>query len=160
MSLCVLLLCLSALARQATTFSDAFGGDTSLNPAIWTTHSTLLKTIARNSASIWIEPRLSFSDAGMTFSGVTGTFQFSGIQSVASFHPPFDASARVTGTMANGNPFVFYVSDASQTRYVSIAGNLNPRNTGYYGINIDGIGRNRYKLYQTPSNRRGLHGFD
>jgi mannan endo-1,4-beta-mannosidase len=123
---------------QRVLLSDRFATDTSLNSALWTTDTPLLRSMAGSVSffftSAWVEPNLSFSAPGMTMSGVTGNYQFTGIQSVNSFVPPFTVWATVTGNVANGNPFEFHLISGDLRQHLSVVGNVGKRNVGYYGM--------------------------
>ncbi len=95
-------------------------------------------------------PSLSFSSAGMTMSGITGTNQYTGIQSVQSFTPPFSAQVTVTGTVAHGDAFYLQLVSADLSEYLNVLGNLNPNNGSNYGINVNADG-NTSVLDTTPA---------
>ncbi|MGA2663907.1 MAG: clostripain-related cysteine peptidase [Nitrososphaerales archaeon] len=125
-----------------------------------------------------LEP--GFSSNGMEVSEVTEKCEIVTVQSVASFTPPFNATAVVAGTVSNGHTFVFAMSSADASSGVSIIGNLNSENCSnlgdcgdptvcgnpfnstispgacYYGIDVKtGAGGGGWagagKLYLTPS---------
>jgi hypothetical protein len=75
--------------RCRAQLSDNFTNDGSLNTDLWTTSSSLLSSLAGEFGSTLIAPTLSFGAAGMTISGVNGDNEIAGVQSLASFQPPF-----------------------------------------------------------------------
>lgn len=149
----------SQSSAEQTLLVDDFPQDSSLNPDVWTTDTPLLKTLGGKTSffisSAWVEPKVSFSNQGMTVSGVSGTYQFTGIQSDQSFSAPFKLQATVMGTVANGNAFELYLVSEDLRQYMSVAGNLNKRNFGYYGTWLSSGSPNTdilsgFNLYPTP----------
>jgi hypothetical protein len=137
-----------------TTFQDAFAKDTTLNTALWGTDTSLLQAVAKADGETLVEPQISFSSSGMTMSGASGTYQFTGVQSQQSFTPPFSLQITAMGTVANGNPFWLDLTSGNTSNYITIAGDLNPNNGGYYGVNLNASDPNftaGVKLYTTPS---------
>jgi hypothetical protein len=119
--------------------ADNFTSDTSLNPNLWVTQSSILTSLARASSSpssTLLNPTLSFGSSGMQMSGVNADYQLTGIQSLPSFTPPFSINTTVMGTVAHGNPFYVYLVNSNLTDYFSLAGNLNP-SSGVPGFWID-----------------------
>jgi uncharacterized protein (TIGR03437 family) len=121
----VVMLLFSQVVRSQ--YSDNFSEDQSLNTALWATDTSLLKMIYSNLS--WVEPHISFSSLGMTMAGVTGTDQYTGVQSTQSFAPPFSVRATVMGTVANGRPFEFDLVDGSLSQTISVWGNVGPVNS-------------------------------
>jgi len=126
------------------TLTDDFENDTALDPAIWAAWSSLLDTIAGYgeggcSGNAFVAPMLSFGPSGMQMSGANNNYEFTGIQSLAAFSPPFTLSTTVTGTIANGNAFELFLSNSNWTQRLPIFGNINLANCGYYGIWIDEV---------------------
>ena len=105
---------------------DNFFEDAGLNPALWMTQSSILTSL---SAMDGFErtPVLAFSPSGMQMSGVRNEREFMGIQSVASFAPPFTFSVNVSGMEQRGIPFEVYLVSADLQQWVSIAGHLGGR---------------------------------
>jgi hypothetical protein len=133
--------------------SDNFTQDSSLNTTLWSYGTSLMKDVAANfyAGPVTLEtPSLSFSGTGMTMKGTTGAGQLTGVQSNQSFTPPFSAQLTVTGTVANGNPFYVQLISADLSQYLVISGNINPNNTGFYGINLNVDGTDSV-LYATPA---------
>jgi hypothetical protein len=134
---------------------DNFTQDSSLNSTLWSANTTLMKAIAANlsgGAATLEVPNLSFSSAGMAMSGVNGAGQFTGIQSNQGFTAPFSTSVTVMGTVANGNPFYLELASADLTQFLTLAGNINPNNTGFYGINLNATGGSfNSLLYSAPA---------
>ena len=134
LSLWAFLLLVAAGKLQAQTLLvDKFSTHSSLNTALWSTGTPLLKTVASQLSSAWVEPVITFSSSGMAMSGVNGTYQFTGIQSNQYLAPPFTATATVMGSVANGDTFELFLANADVSRYVVVDGNLNP-SSGYPGI--------------------------
>ncbi len=133
--------------------SDNFSRDARLNGTLWTTATPLLKGLGHKSEAAWVDPRVAFSAAGMQMSGVTGTYQFTGLQLTESFSPPFSAQVTVMGAVANGNAFVFDVVSDDLSQYITLQGNLNPKNGPYCGINLNSTdpATPSARLYSSPS---------
>jgi hypothetical protein len=133
--------------------SDNFTQDSSLNAALWSTNTTLLMNIAANffAGPVTLEtPSLSFSGSGLTMKGVNGDGEITGIQANQSFTPPFSTQVTVSGTVANGNAFYLVLMSSDLTQDLIVSGNLNPNNTGNYGINLN-VDGNLSVLYATPA---------
>jgi len=136
----ILVLCVSPKAQASAgqvLLSDNFTQDKTLNGTLWTTPTPLLKNLGQKSSAAWVAPQIAFSSAGMAMSGASGIYQFTGIQSTPSFTPPFTTTVTAMGTVADGNPFVFYLVSGDLSQSVSISGNLNPNDSSYYGINLN-----------------------
>jgi len=71
----------------------------------------------------------------MQFSNVTGYFEVSLVQSVQSYAPPFYVSAEVSASADFGNAASLAIVSANGSEGAGIFGNIDPNNTGYYGIN-------------------------
>lgn len=113
-----------APAPMATAaLQDNFFADSGLNPATWQTQSPVLTTLASMSGE-QVLPALAFSPSGMQMSGIRGRGQFMGIQSTASFAPPFTFNATVTGMAQSATPFEIYLVSPDLRQWVSIAGHL------------------------------------
>jgi hypothetical protein len=130
---------------QAQTLLDSFSQDSVLNGSLWSADTLLLRAMAIivGGAGSFQAPTLSFSNAGMTMSGVTGVGQLTGIQSNQSFTPPFSTQVTVMGTVANGNAFAVELANEDLSQYLVAAGNLNPGNIGavrYYGMYLSYTG--------------------
>ena len=114
---------------------DNFFADPGLTPGLWQTQSGLLASLASmNGAQVL--PALSFSPSGMQMSGIGGLRQFMGIQSTASFVPPFTFSATVTGRAQRGIPFEIYLASGDLQQWISIAGHLGGRATGGAAVGL------------------------
>jgi hypothetical protein len=113
---------------------DNFATDTVLNVSQWQTNTPLLAALAQAESSGLVDPRLSFDAFGMKIAGVSGTYQLTGIQSAASFSPPFTARVTVKGTIAHGNAFSFYITNNDLSQGIRLEGNLNPGNGQYRGL--------------------------
>ncbi|MGA2177281.1 MAG: DUF6600 domain-containing protein [Verrucomicrobiota bacterium] len=103
---------------------DNFGLEGGLNPAVWTTASGVLASLAAVHGSAWISPYLAFRPAGMQMSGVNGMGQFTGIQSVAGYVAPFSMTATVSGLSEQAIPFEIYLVSADLRQWLSVAGHL------------------------------------
>jgi hypothetical protein len=133
-------------------FADEFSADTTLNASLWSTTTPFLKSLAQHRNSTLVEPRLSFSAAGMSMSGISGNGQFTGILANKSFGPPFKVQAIVTGVVANGNAFTLELLNQDALPLIAVNGDLNPKNVGtnpYSGINVSA--NVNYVLYATPA---------
>jgi hypothetical protein len=124
---------LSPLAGHAQ-LSDDFTADSGLNTGLWTTSSGLLSGLAAEFNSSLIIPKLSYGAAGMTLSGVNGVNQLAGVQSLASFQPPFTLTTTVTAGQAHGNAYELFLVSADLGQWLNVAGNLNPGNGSYFGV--------------------------
>jgi hypothetical protein len=105
---------------------DSFYADGGLNPNLWQTQSGLLSALASMSGG-QVLPALAFSPSGMQMSGIGGPGQFMGIQSTASFVPPFNFSATVSGMTQRAIPFEIYLVSSDLRQWVSVAGHLGGR---------------------------------
>jgi hypothetical protein len=75
----------------------------------------------------------------MQMSGVNGTYQFAGIQSLAAFAPPFTVNTTVMGTLSYGNAFVVFLVNSNLSQWLDINGDLIP-NTCYQNVWINHTG--------------------
>lgn len=140
-----------ALAAQGqadqgrSAFTDNFAGDTSLNGSLWTTQSNLLNRVASfgegggqcfSLGNSFVSPVLKFGPKGMEMTGTSGWQQFTGIQSLKAFSPPFEFRTTVTATVANGNPFEIFLVSTDGRGWFSLYGNVNPSNQPYTGIDL------------------------
>ena len=133
-------------AVAQTGLIDNFASDSALNTALWTSVATdYLKSAALSGeggrqcfslANNFVKPNLSFGSTGMQMSGVNAWNQFTGIQSLNTFAPPFTFETTVTGTVANGNPFEIYFMSADGKQVFSMYGDVNPANVPYVGIKV------------------------
>jgi hypothetical protein len=143
-----------------TLLTDTFSADSALNPSLWSMNTSFLQTLAANTSflvpSTYEQPVLAFSGSGMSMSGTNADYQFTGVQSNASFTPPFTVQTTVEGTEDYGIAFEPYVISGDLSQYVSLSANLAP-DSGYYGMNVntgalsnDGVGGNT--LYEGTVN--------
>ena len=102
------------------------------------------KQLRQAQSFIWVR--------GMQMSGVNGWNQFTGIQSLNTFAPPFTFETTVTGTVANGNPFEIYFISADGRQVFSVYGNVNPTNVPYVGIKVG-----CQVIYATPNANVALY---
>ncbi len=142
-------LLLVAPPAASAQLSDNFTQDVGLNGSIWTSSSSFLTSMASATSSppgSFLTPSLCFSaapasscstPAGMAMSGVNGTLEFTGIQSVQAFSPPFTFETTVEAIEADGNPFNVYLVSGDLSQWISIAGNVNSGNGPYYGIDVN-----------------------
>jgi hypothetical protein len=114
--------------------SDDFTTDSVLNSSLWTTASSVLSGLAANFNSSLITPTLAFNGAGMKVSGVNASNELAGVQSRATFQPPFTLTVTVTSAQAHGNAFELFLVRADQAQWMNVAGNLNPGNGSYFGV--------------------------
>jgi hypothetical protein len=105
---------------------DNFFEDGGLNPALWTTQSSILSSLGAMEG-VERTPALVFTPSGMQMSGIRNEREFMGIQSVASFVPPFTFSANVSGMDQRGIPFEVYLVSADLQQWLSVAGHLGGR---------------------------------
>lgn len=145
----------NSASSSSSSLSDTFTSDTSLNTNLWETNGPVgnyvFTHIGSPSASI-ITPTIGFSQNGLGMSGVSGTYQAASIQSVQSFSAPFTLTTTVEGTIADGNPFVFGISNQAGSETGWITGNLNSANDGYYGISWgSGSSLGTQKIVSNPS---------
>lgn len=68
--------------------SDKFDEDGDLKTDLWATGTPLLGSVAGAQGFHLVPARLSFNQTGMTVSGVTGLYQFAGVQSQKTVSPP------------------------------------------------------------------------
>jgi len=169
-------------SSAATPLFDDFTQDTALNTSMWQINGPVGSFFAQaeclGCSLIPLAP--AFSSAGMEIAQANHALVVGSIQSVESFAPPFNATAVVEGTVANGHTFVFAISNADVTSGLGILGNLNPTdcsnlencgdpstcgtpgnssvgaNLCFYGIDVKipkggGGWKNGPKLYLTPS---------
>jgi len=69
----------------------------------------------------------------MQMSGVNGTNEFAGIQSLEAFAPPFTANATVMGAQSYGNAFVVFLVNDTLSQWLLIEGDLIS-NTCYQSV--------------------------
>jgi formylglycine-generating enzyme required for sulfatase activity len=136
----------SASLAQAQLLYDDFTGDSALDTSIWTVQSSLLNSLAAAASTpalTLVPPVLGFGPSGLQMSGVTNIYEFTAIQSVSDFAPPFTLSATVNGLVAAGFPFAIYLVSGDLSQWLSIGGNVGANNGGYYGmwVNYTGSGK-------------------
>jgi uncharacterized protein (TIGR03437 family) len=149
---CLLLLCLFLPARAIfaqTLLQDNFTAESSLNQKLWSTGTTLLQALGKSEGT-WETPQISFSNSGMTMSGVAGDSQFTGVQSNQTFTPPFAVEVTVMGVVANGNDFWLRLTSADLNHHLTVFGNLNPQNIPYYQLGAESNSATKL-LDATPS---------
>ncbi len=117
---------------------DNFYTDTGLNPGLWLNQSAIVSSLG-SLTGIPVQTVLSFSPSGMQMQGTSGPGQFMGIQSAASFVPPFTFSATVSGLAQSAIPFEVYLVSSDLQQWVSVAGHLGGRAVERSGVRV-GIG--------------------
>lgn len=122
------------IRRRRGWISDDFASDSSLNSNLWTWGTPLMSSIAKRADSKLVAPQIVHTASGIALSGVSGSYEFTGIQSKVSFSTPLDLEITVNGTKANGNCFELYLVTADLSQYLRVAGNLNRQNGSYYGV--------------------------
>jgi hypothetical protein len=141
------------------TMADNFTSDNSLNSSLWAANSSILSTLAANitSPSATLEtPIFTFDSAGMQMTGVNGTYQFAGVQSLNTFAPPFTVNTTVMGTQSPGNAFAVLLVNSNLNQWLCILGDLIPQTCNQnVWINYTGSGNplsnNGKSLYGNPS---------
>ncbi len=122
----------------SSVFFDNFTNDTNLNTQMWEVNGpaqTIAETNFSSPSNTVVQPSLSFSpDSGMEMSGVTGSYEATGIQSNRTFSGAFVARASVYASEAHANPFIFGITSMNGSQGIAIVGNMNSSNGGYYGI--------------------------
>jgi hypothetical protein len=73
----------------------------------------------------------AFSSSGMEIAQINASQEVGTIESLASFTPPFTASATVEATVSNGHSFGFAISTANASSGVLVYGNVNPTNCSH-----------------------------
>jgi hypothetical protein len=119
---------------QAQLLSDNFTADSGLNTNLWTDQSSLLVSLALAPGAALLPPVLGFGPSGMQMSGINGTNEFAGLQSLATFAPPFTLNTTVEGVAAYGYPFQVFLVNSNLTQWFFIGGNVGSYNGVYYGI--------------------------
>lgn len=136
---------------------DDFTADSSLNAALWTNSSSLLTNLAADFNSSLVTPILSFDVAGMNYSGVNTNLELAGVQTLATFNPPFTVTTTVSSSVAHGNPYELFLINSNGTQLINVSGNVNPSNGKYFGVwvNYNGSGlpfkNSGNNLYMDPS---------
>jgi len=137
--------------------ADAFTTDTSLNASLWSSNTTLLEGIAEYTGyftnATYEQPVLSFSDLGMSMSGVVNDYQFTGIQSNIALTPPFTVQTTVEATVDYACAFQFYVISGDRSESVYFNANLAPA-SGYYQfvVNLGAVVGGGYSVYNMDNN--------
>jgi hypothetical protein len=73
----------------------------------------------------------------MNLSGVSTDYEIAGVQSLASFQPPFTLTTTVTAIQAHGNSYELFLLSADVSQWIFVSGNLNPGNGSYFGIKVN-----------------------
>jgi hypothetical protein len=124
--------------------ADDFTADTNLDTAVWATQSTLLTALASASSSPgsqFVLPDLDFGTNGMEMSGLNGSLQFTGIQSLSPIAPPFTLTTTVAALGGNANEFDLFLVNADVSQSVEVTANASSNAfLVNYGEPFDGIG--------------------
>jgi hypothetical protein len=115
---------------------DVFSTDAGLNPSLWLTQSPLLMSLAQWNTAASVPPVLGFGPAGLQMSGLNGPNEFTGIQSVGAFSPPFALTATVSGLEERGIPFQVYLVSPDLRQFLTVAGHLGGAGGPREGIGI------------------------
>ncbi|MBV8371461.1 MAG: helix-turn-helix transcriptional regulator [Candidatus Eremiobacteraeota bacterium] len=112
--------------RYETSSPDETGAPIGLDTAVWTVNGPAARAALTNMdaprARI-VQPMLSFSrQRGLGISGIDGTYEQEGIQTVKPFRPPFTVRATVMTTAVNAGAFALLVTSADGGRGVSLTG--------------------------------------
>ena len=152
--------CSASLTQAQLLLHDNFTGETALPEQEWTIQSSLLNSLAAAISDpplTNVRPMLNFGYYGMQMTGVTNIYEFTGIQSVANFTPPFTLITKVNGLVASGCPFAIFLVNSNLTQWLNLQGNVSSINSGYYGVwlNYTGLGKTvgsrGVSLFASPS---------
>jgi uncharacterized protein (TIGR03437 family) len=116
---------------------DNFMQDSSLDQTLWSTGNASIQAVAQHLTGTLVPPQISFSNSGMTMSGVAKDSQFTGVVSNQNFTPPFAIEFTVNGVVANGNAFWFHMVNSDLSHYLTVYGNVNPQNVPYYALGAE-----------------------
>jgi|GEM_PF-4204507 len=116
--------------RQLEPSTNAVPNDgvsrTGLDTAVWTVNGSAARAALANMdtpRARVVQPTLSFSPTlGLGMTGIDGTYQQAGIQTVKPFRPPFIVNATVMATVVNAGAFQLLVTSADGGRGVALAG--------------------------------------
>jgi hypothetical protein len=114
---------------------DDFTKDTSLNMGLWTDNSAFLVSLAAASSSppaSFVVPTLSFSPSGMKMTGPTKDFETTGVQSQATFAPPFTVLVWATAVKGTANPFEIFLANSDLSEFVTVTANVSPAFDGMW----------------------------
>jgi hypothetical protein len=111
---------------ETTSAPSLDGAEVGLDTAIWTVNGPAAKAALANMdtpRARVVQPTLSFSPTtGLGMSGIDGTYEQTGIQTVTPFRPPFIVSATVMATTINAGAFQLLVTSADGGRGVALIG--------------------------------------
>ena len=148
-------LCISTVKAdsQQMLLKDDFTKDTSLNMTLWTIKGSVAQNIATNGGDSLVDPALSFSATGMTMGGTTQDHQVAGVQATSYYTPPFTITVTVESIIAHGNAFVVYLTTSDYQHQLTIKGNTDSANGGYYGLRVQTTAHisDDQTLYASPS---------
>ncbi len=112
--------------HRETSVPDAAGAQVRLDTAVWTVNGSAARAALANMDSPRariVQPTLSFSPTlGLGITGIDGTYEQTGIQTVKPFRPPFTVRATVMTTAVNSGAFQLLVTSADGGRGVSLVG--------------------------------------
>jgi hypothetical protein len=124
------------VAQAQTLLFDNFTKDSSLNTKLWTAGSPFLTALAAASSSpaaTFVPPQLSFNNQfGMTMTGPTDDYEFTGVQSLSTFTPPFKVVTYVTAAGGTANPFEIFLASADLTQFLTLDANVCPCYDGFW----------------------------
>ena len=119
----------SGSPSSCASMSDQFTTDASLNSAIWTEGTSLLKTYAGTTSSppsVYVNPILTFSSSGMDVTGASSDYTFTGIQSLCTFSPPIDLTASFSLIASHGATAAMDLVSSDTSSYLRVTGNAEP----------------------------------
>jgi hypothetical protein len=121
--------------QLAPALEDDFTKDSSLNTTLWTDNSAFLVSLAAASSSppaSFVVPTLSFSPAGMKMTGPNQDFETTGVQSLATFTPPFTVLAWATAIKGTANPFEIFLASPDLSQFLTVTANVSPTYDGMW----------------------------
>lgn len=125
-----------SVAQGSTLLVDNFTRDSRLNTNLWTPNSTFLDALAGASSSppaSFVSPELTFGHrSGMRMAGPTEDYQTTGVQSLATFTPPFTVLAYVTGDHGTADLFEIFLANPDLTQFLTVTADVNPTYDGIW----------------------------
>lgn len=117
---------MTPISSTTALLTDNFTQDSNLNSSLWSviTNSSApgdyIADFDCPPGSI-ISPTLSFSSSGMEMTGVSGSYEQGGVQSVHSFSPPFTATAQVEASQIGSGAIQFDIINSSGSSGINFA---------------------------------------